>query len=271
MLSRLDLIHFKCFEMLALPLGPLTLLSGANSTGKSSVFQGLVLLHQTMKDHEWSSRLMLNGKSIELGTVGDVIDKVHGRFTMSVRVASPVPVTWFQEIDAARAIEIQNHWEIGGLEKEFQNAAPPIVSWAGLEIHARATYVNLRFLKDTFVPLRGQPFVQVAVHRIMVLLNTLNTLKASFTDAGGWSDIGNKIYREHFNSRKAWFGDSSDGDVAKWGKDMTFPRPEIDNEFLFCPWHGKVKTPQIRIHFSHPIQRDTPLCIAYVGPKIAKW
>lgn len=79
MLTQIDLRHFKCFTLLQLPLSPLTLLSGANSSGKSSVLQALVLLHQTMREHEWSSRLMLNGSAVQLGTVFDVIDQVHGR------------------------------------------------------------------------------------------------------------------------------------------------------------------------------------------------
>ena len=79
MLIRIDLQHFKCFTSLNLPLCQLTLLSGANASGKSSVLQALVLLHQTMKENEWSSRLMLNGAAIQLGTVADVVDQVHGR------------------------------------------------------------------------------------------------------------------------------------------------------------------------------------------------
>ena len=78
MLTQIDLRHFKCFESLKLPLRPLTLLSGANASGKSSLMQALVLLHQTMREHEWSSRLMLNGAAVRLGTVADVIDQVHG-------------------------------------------------------------------------------------------------------------------------------------------------------------------------------------------------
>jgi len=74
----------KCFDLLRLPLAPLTLLSGANASGKSSVLQALVLLHQTMREHEWSMRLMLNGGSIRLGTVVDVVDKVHGRHTFEI-------------------------------------------------------------------------------------------------------------------------------------------------------------------------------------------
>ena len=84
MLTRIDLRHFKCFETLKLPLCPLTLLSGINSSGKSSVLQGLVLLHQTMREHEWSSRLMLNGDAVRLGTVADVIDRDHSRDSFGV-------------------------------------------------------------------------------------------------------------------------------------------------------------------------------------------
>ena len=85
MLRRIDLRYFKCFTVLKLPLCPLTLLSGANASGKSSVLQALVLLHQTMREHEWSSHLMLNGATIQLGTVADVIDQAQG--SRSVQIA----------------------------------------------------------------------------------------------------------------------------------------------------------------------------------------
>ena len=65
MLTRIDLRDFKCFPLLKLPLRPLTLLSGANASGKSSVIQALVLLHQAMREHEWSSNILLNGNTME--------------------------------------------------------------------------------------------------------------------------------------------------------------------------------------------------------------
>ena len=78
-LNRLDLQSFKCFELLRLPLAPLTLLSGPNASGKSSVLQSLALLHQTMQENEWATRIMLNGSTAALGTVTDVVDQVNGR------------------------------------------------------------------------------------------------------------------------------------------------------------------------------------------------
>ena len=84
MLRRIDLRYFKCFTLLKLPLCPLTLLSGAIASGKSSVLQALVLLHQTMREHEWSSRLMLNGSAVRLGAVANVIDQMHGRRSVEI-------------------------------------------------------------------------------------------------------------------------------------------------------------------------------------------
>lgn len=107
MLTRIDLRHFKCFELLKLPLAPLTLLSGSNASGKSSVLQALVLLHQTMREHEWSTRLMLNGSAIRLGMVSDVVDKVHGRRSFEIAI----------EDDALRY-----HWIFSGERSEMSMA-----------------------------------------------------------------------------------------------------------------------------------------------------
>ncbi len=86
MLKLLDLRCFKCFELLSLPIAPLTLLSGPNSSGKSSVLQALVLLHQTMREREWATRLALNGSAVRLGTVVDVVDELHGRNDFGIGV-----------------------------------------------------------------------------------------------------------------------------------------------------------------------------------------
>ena len=88
MISHLDLSYFKCFERLKLPLNRLTLLSGTNSSGKSSILQALVLLHQTMTEHEWSTRLMLNGGSLRMGIVSDVVDQVNGKNTIEISVTN---------------------------------------------------------------------------------------------------------------------------------------------------------------------------------------
>ena len=86
MLTQIELRHFKCFELLRLPLAPLTLLAGANASGKSTVLQSLGLLHQSLKVSFRSNRLLLNGPVLRLGRTVDVIDQVHGRRSCSITI-----------------------------------------------------------------------------------------------------------------------------------------------------------------------------------------
>ncbi|WP_189658839.1 AAA family ATPase, partial [Pseudomonas amygdali] len=79
MITKIELSNFKCFQLLKLPITELTLLAGSNASGKSSLLQALVILHQTIRENEWSTRLILNGSILSLGTVQDVVNKVHGR------------------------------------------------------------------------------------------------------------------------------------------------------------------------------------------------
>ena len=79
MINQVELKNFKCFDVVKLPLANLTILSGCNASGKSSFLQAMVLLHQSISENEWASRLTLNGEIIRLGTVLDVVNKIHGR------------------------------------------------------------------------------------------------------------------------------------------------------------------------------------------------
>lgn len=92
MIDRLTLTNFKAFRQADLPLGPLTLLTGLNSSGKSSVLQALALLHQsyTAGDFDHAGEVadergqlglmvvhddgfLLNGELVTLGTGQDVL------------------------------------------------------------------------------------------------------------------------------------------------------------------------------------------------------
>ena len=501
MLNSLSLKYFKCFESLHLPLAPLTMLSGTNASGKSSVLQALGLLHQTMREHEWSTRLMLNGKSIKLGTVLDVVNESQGgksfeiglennehfyswKFTgernelsMAVeqvladketheypiflqcllppqekfpkslqhcliglsyitaerigpreiypledkQIASVVgfmgeyamslfysrrdePIldeltletesrnTLFHQVTTRMqqffpncllavekvqnanavtlrlktsnetefhrpinvgfgltqvlpiviaalsaqkedillienpevhlhpagqalmgqflaevasagvqvilethsdhilngirrfvksgkispehndviAITITNHWDINSLEIALQAAASPITSWQQLARDIPICCPNLTFSENSFEPLYSHPFVDCAAKRIVELLKVLDKFKNCFDAQGQRTDEGNRLYQEHFTGDKAWFSTSSDDEKIEFKNELTFNHPNNKDEKLFCPWHGKIKTPQIRIHFSYPIRANKPLYVPYIGLKITK-
>ena len=88
MIDDLHLSHFKCFDKLDLPLGKLTLLTGRNATGKSSVIQSLLLLHQGLIGQGQSTRIPLNGDIVNLGCFADVMDVRSGRTSFSIGATS---------------------------------------------------------------------------------------------------------------------------------------------------------------------------------------
>ncbi|WP_083457107.1 AAA family ATPase [Sandaracinus amylolyticus] len=74
MLQRLVIAGYKCFRNeTTLDLAPVTVLAGANSAGKSSVFQVLRLLRQSFGTSSGGPGLILNGDEIQVGRAEDVV------------------------------------------------------------------------------------------------------------------------------------------------------------------------------------------------------
>ena len=72
MISLLHLHNFKCFEDQDFPLKALTLLTGLNSTGKSSVLQSFLLLRQSYQVQPLTTTsLMLQGDLVDIGVGKD--------------------------------------------------------------------------------------------------------------------------------------------------------------------------------------------------------
>jgi len=74
MIESLRLRNFKCFEDQTLSIGGLTLLSGLNGSGKSSVLQSFLLLRQSWQQGLLAGgRLALNGELVQIGTAKDAL------------------------------------------------------------------------------------------------------------------------------------------------------------------------------------------------------
>lgn len=107
MLREIRLYSFKCFDTLNLPLGALTLLSGVNGGGKSSVMQALVLLSQTFSQQEWGRALLLEGSELALGTVADVLNQDSARRRLALGIVDDrQAVEWSFRADDRRAMSI---------------------------------------------------------------------------------------------------------------------------------------------------------------------
>lgn len=167
-------------------------------------------------------------------------------------------------------VDVRNYWEPWAVEACLAVAPAALTSWAALGELAVARFEHLRFAENAFDPLRPQPFKQGVAERILARLEVLHRFKQCFDGNGSRTDEGHALYQQHFTGDKAWFSDESAANKADLEHDLTFRNPDLPGETIFCPWHGKVKTPQYRIHFSWPVTAVSRVYVVYVGPKITK-
>jgi hypothetical protein len=198
------------------------------------------------------------------------IDRGLASFQPSNFLRDPLAVEWVGSDTQRTSVDVRNFWEPGALEDRLAEAPPALDSWAALNRLCAARFQRLTFAGDAFNPLQGQPFKQSVAERILARLDVLHRLSQCFEPDGSRSLEGHALYQKHFTGDKAWFSDSSDSEKTDFKDDLTFPHPDTPDQYLFCTWHGKVKSPQYRLHFSWPITATTLTYVVYVGPKITK-
>ena len=71
-IDQIRLRNFKLFEEVSLDLKPITLLTGINSSGKSTVLNAIASVLQTPPPHMFPFDIVLNGENCSLGTYKDV-------------------------------------------------------------------------------------------------------------------------------------------------------------------------------------------------------
>lgn len=73
MISKLRLLNFKSFKNTGeLELSPLTVLSGKNSSGKSSILQSILLLKQSLTDDLPEHAIVLDGKYLQYSSLREI-------------------------------------------------------------------------------------------------------------------------------------------------------------------------------------------------------
>lgn len=78
MIKSWTLEYFKSvYEKTTLQLAPLTIFAGANSSGKSTIIQSLLLATQTLQNPVHARPVILNGHIIRMGTYDDVVSNNH--------------------------------------------------------------------------------------------------------------------------------------------------------------------------------------------------
>lgn len=88
MIESISLKNYKAFEDVVIPIRPLTILLGANSVGKSSIIQMLMLLHQTAEEKmgSYSSALKIYGNYVNIGAFDNLFKNKDVSKNLEIRI-----------------------------------------------------------------------------------------------------------------------------------------------------------------------------------------
>ena len=85
MIKKWVVEHFKSVnEKTTLELAPLTIFAGANSSGKSTIIQSILLTTQTIQSQVHSRPIILNGHILRLGTFNDILSNLSKADNISI-------------------------------------------------------------------------------------------------------------------------------------------------------------------------------------------
>jgi predicted ATPase len=136
MIDALYLKHFKCFDEKLIQLNRLTVLSGPNSSGKSTIIQALSVLAQTAVEARYSTNLALNGQFVSLGSFSDVVNihKNREEFGIGITLGDD-SVRWTfrgevgtlsgAKVSKVEGIESNSAYEFALLEKSSLDCLTP--------------------------------------------------------------------------------------------------------------------------------------------------
>lgn len=187
---------------------------------------------------------------------------------------TPLSVQYGFSGDNLDPVLVHNDWHIEQLEVALQTTKG-IECWKDVREEIIHRFDGIQFSGTVMDGLYSMPFSRVVTDRIFELLRILNRLVEETTIGSGFSPIGEEIWRNNFAGAAAGkiplFKPESKNNQREFEAELTFVDPENPEKTIFCHWHGKIQTPQIRIHFEWPRPKNQrEIKVVYIGPKITK-
>lgn len=189
MLTAWRLCRFKSVtEPTSLPLAPLTVFTGANSAGKSTIIQSMLLTAQTMQSPVQGRPVVLNGHMSRLGSFTDLVSggdddleisigfDLSANAPISSRVAVKQPYA-YRRADAVEQISVQYSFTSRPGPNDYEGKELLVLQPSLVESSVDVTYAaEGKTLKESF-------HVRRASETILDRLRTLQLSNATLDEA----------------------------------------------------------------------------------------
>jgi len=182
---------------------------------------------------------------------------------------TPISISHSLEDIVVGGYDVDNIWDVETVGEKLRGFVAPPASWEEMLKVAVNSFKYLEFLVEPHSDLVATPFSRGASDRIFLLLGVLDKIAENTNEDGSRNKAAKDLYDTFFVGEAPPFTDESDSNKIDFKRELTFVK--ADGESVFAPWHGKVNSPKIRIHFEWPRPANQKnIKILFVGPKITK-
>jgi hypothetical protein len=166
-------------------------------------------------------------------------------------------------------LSITNIWSITDLGAIVEHVRGEPRDWSEFITQCTRRYDFVSIDTENFYRgLNKHPFNGNVVRRGFALLEVLNNVASGLEADGSLSPSAMRLVTEHFQGGKAWFSSEEPTDKNLF----YFEDHSVSDKRIYCSWHGKIKTPQFRLHFEWPVPvGQKKIKVLYLGEKLSKW
>ncbi len=170
---------------------------------------------------------------------------------------SPIKVLLSQSDE----VIIDNDYTLLSLRRRLERLLPPIASWSVLMDRIECL-PNVILEHQVKTKLIINPFSQNVAEGIYTRAKELSEMATATS-----LEQFNELFAQYATGTKARFSDSSPSEKREFKDALTF---DVDDEQRLCPYHGKVKMQQYRIHLADRPAYGRTARIVYIGHKLTK-
>ena len=160
----------------------------------------------------------------------------------------------------AECVELENLYKLPNLDKRISEIKAPIATWEVL-IEQINALPSVDVSSNVIDQLAAEPFARNIAEECYRRARALSEMAQCKT-----IEAFNVLYVKYCTG-DSWFSDSSDTEKKDFKSKLTFT---VNGSKKLCPFHGKVKIRQFRIHTDKVASFGNDITIVYIGPKLTK-